>query len=211
VLIKIQEFFREDEPVDTSKIDQVVNRLNRALLVIGAFLLFLISLAVFWEVFSRKVLNVSHEWVGEYCGYTMVMIAFLAAPHALFTGSMTRVDLLANKISPRALKVLSIIILLITLGYLITFFIQSFTLMRNSLMRGYRSATMLRTPLWIPQLTIPAGAMLMILTTLVMLIKTILTKPAEKAPREKLTDDELAQKILKEAIQSDETGAGGRE
>jgi TRAP-type C4-dicarboxylate transport system permease small subunit len=177
--------------------------------MIGAFLLFLISLSVFWEVFSRKILNVSHEWVGEYCGYAMVMIAFLAAPHALFTGSMTKVDLLTNKVSPKALKVLSIIILLITLGYLITFFIQSFTLMRNSLVRGYRSATMLRTPLWIPQLTIPAGAMLMILTTVVMLIKTILMKPAAKAPKEKLTDDELAQKILQEAMQSDETDIRG--
>jgi TRAP-type C4-dicarboxylate transport system permease small subunit len=90
--------------------------------------------------------------------------------------------------------------------YLAILFKESTSLMLKSLTRGWRSATTIRTPLWIPQLAVPAGTGLMFLTTLLLLAKTVITKPEKEVPKKKLSDDELAKQLLEEA--KEEAGGG---
>jgi len=181
-------------------IDGIVKKLNGVLWSLSGYLLLLISLAVSYDVITRYIFKYSNEWVGEYCGYMLVCIAFLAAPHTLHVGGMTRVDLIVNAVRPRVKWIITIITGLLALLYLVVLFRVSLTLMMRSLARGWRSQTSLRTPLWIPQIAIPAGTILMILSSLVVLAKNIITVPKKDVPkRKKLTDEELAKQILEEA------------
>jgi TRAP-type C4-dicarboxylate transport system permease small subunit len=179
------------------KIDAIIKKLSIALWSFGGILLLLISLSVSYDVVTRYFFSYSNEWVGEYSGYMLVCIAFLAAPYTLYIGGMTKVDLITSAVKPKAKKMLLIATLVITLVYLGILFKESSGLMMKSLTRDWRSATTIRTPLWIPQLAVPAGTVLMFLTTLLNLVKAIISKP--EAPKQKLSDEELAKQLLKEA------------
>lgn len=181
------------------KIDGIVKKLSIALWSFGGILLLLISLSVSYDVITRYFFKYSNEWVGEFSGYMLVCIAFLAAPYTLYIGGMTKVDLITSAVKPKVRKILLIATLVITLVYLAVLFKESASLMMKSFSRGWRSATTLRTPLWIPQLAVPAGTVLMFLTTLLNLVKAILSKPELEGPKKKLTDEELAKQLLKEA------------
>lgn len=190
------------------KIEELVGKMNKALWSASGFLLLIIALSITYDVICRYVLNHSNEWVGEYSGYMLVCITFLAAPHTLFVGGMTRIDLVTSKVQPRTKRILEIITLSITLVYLGVLFKESGTLVLNSFTRGWRSATTIRTPLWIPQMAVPAGAALMFLTSLTRLIIVIISKPASAAPKKKLSDDELARQVLSETLEADDAAAG---
>ena len=181
------------------KLDNLIKKMNTALWSFGGIMLLLISLSVSYDVVTRYVFKYSNEWVGEYAGYMLVCITFLAAPYTLYVGGMTKVDLITSMVRPRVKWILAIIVSLLSLLYLGVFFRMSFNLMMRSLMRGWRSQTSIRTLLWIPQLIIPTGAILMILSTLVVLLKTIVTGPEKKAVPHKLTDEELTEKAKEQA------------
>ena len=182
------------------RIDNLLKKLTTALWSFGAVLLFVISLSVCYDVITRYVFNYSNEWVMEYSGYMLVCIAFLGAPYVTHINRMTKVDLIDSVVSPRVKRIILIIVLLISLGYLAVLFRQSSSLMLKSLLRGWRSATTIRTPLWIPQLTIPVGVALMFLVTFVKLLKTIITKPEKEAPKRKLTEEEQAKLLFESAL-----------
>lgn len=187
------------------KIDKIIKKLSVALWSFGGILLLLISLSVSYDVVTRYVFSYSNEWVGEYSGYMLVCIAFLAAPYTLYIGGMTKVDLITSAVKPKVRKILLIITLAITLVYLGILFKESASLMMKSFTRGWRSATTIRTPLWVPQLAVPVGTVLMFLTTLLNFVKAIISKPEAEAPKKKQTDEEMAKQLLKEA-----TEEGGR-
>ena len=185
--------------IHVEKIDNLVKKMNIALWSFAGILLLMISLSIGYDVVTRYVFSYSNEWVGEYSGYMLVCLAFLSAPYTLYIGGMTKVDIITSAVNPRAKRILLIVTLTLTLVYLGILFKESSSLMMKSFTRGWRSATTIRTPLWIPQLAVPAGAVLMFLTTLLNLAKTILTKPERDAPKKKLTDEDLAKQLLEEA------------
>jgi TRAP-type C4-dicarboxylate transport system permease small subunit len=181
------------------QVTEIITKLNKGLWSFGSILLLLISLAVCFDVITRYAFGFSSEWVGEFSGYLLVCIAYMSSPHALYIGRMTKVDLILSKVGPRTKKTLTILAHAISLVYLVIMLRESGKLVYNSFTLNWRSSTQLRTPLWIPQAILPAGVFLMVATNVLLLIQAVITKPEAPKPRVKLSDDEIAQQILKEA------------
>ena len=203
---KVDEMKVENKVVE--KIDNVVGQLNKTLWSLSGIILMIIGVSVCYDVFTRFVLNYSNEWVGEYAGYMYVCITFMAAPYTLYVGGMTKVDLIVNALKPMKKWLLTIFTSLLSLFYLGVLFRMSYNLVFRSFIRDWRSATQLRTPLWIPQMAIPIGAILMFLSVLTLLIKIIITGP-EKTEVKKLTEEELVEKAKKDA--REEAGGGAKD
>ena len=125
-------------------------------LATGAVLVALVIL-VGGEAFLRAVANFSLGFAEEFTGYFVVMLTFFGAALAVRSGALFQVHFLFDKY-PAATRVwlqrLFVITALIVCAVVAW---KSGDLVRSSFDRGKFAPTVVRTPLWIPQLLIPAG------------------------------------------------------
>lgn len=150
-----------------------VDKVNKGLWYLSSLMLVLIVFSTFYEVICRYVLNHSNVWVGEYSGYLFAFIAFLAAPYAYSQGGMTTVDALVQKMRPKAQFVLKLFSIAVSFVFLVVLCWKSTQLMQLSLSMGWKSNSAVETPLWIPQLAVPIGSLLLSFTAVVLFLKTI--------------------------------------
>lgn len=162
-----------------------VDKVNKALWYLSSLMLVLIVFSTFYEVICRYVFNHSNVWVGEYSGYLFAFIAFLAAPYAYSQGGMTTVDALIQKMKPRIRFVVKLFSIGMSFVFLSVLFYKSTELMQISLTKGWKSNSALATPLWIPQLAVPAGSLLLCFTSIVLFLKTIYEYQEEKKEKTK--------------------------
>lgn len=122
----------------------------------AAVLIILVSL-VAGEALSRSLFNYSLGFVEEVTGYCVVMLTFFGAAIAMRSGSLFQVHFLYDAL-PRAGRVwltrIFVLVALLICGVLIW---KTNDLMLSSFSRGKFAPTVLRTPLWIPQLLLPIG------------------------------------------------------
>lgn len=125
-------------------------------LLTGAGLTALVVL-VCTEAFLRGFANISLGFAEELTGYLVVMLTFFGAALALRSGALFQVHFLFDRLP----TVLSAVI---KRGFVIFAFIvcavlawKCYDLMASSFARGKFAPTVLRTPLWLPQLLMPAG------------------------------------------------------
>lgn len=111
---------------------------------------FLIGLFVAYDVIARSVFLLTNSWTTEVTMYMMGYITFVGAAFALKEGSHVSVDLLVQKVSPRAARSLLLVVdvLLLLLFALLTklswdFFLEAWE-------SGEVSDTLLSVKLWIP-------------------------------------------------------------
>jgi len=122
----------------------------------------LVSLALIaWSVVMRYFLNQPVTWVDELVGYLLVVSVMLAAADALQEGEHIAVDIVTEKLAPRGRRIVLLIglvavaasaLLLAYEGYDMVSFSKTVNLLSN----GY-----LAVPMWIPQLAVPIGALLL--------------------------------------------------
>ncbi|PWC82588.1 TRAP transporter [Azospirillum sp. TSH100] len=112
-------------------------------------------------VVARYVLGHPLEGVDEACGYLVVAMVMAGAAEALRTGHHIRIDLIMGFIGPRGrrwldawsnLAVLVFAVLLVRTGWHSAAFSYDFDAF---------SSGQLELPLWIPQATLPIGAVLL--------------------------------------------------
>lgn len=155
------------------KLFAAVDQVNKALWYLSSLMLVLIVFSTFYEVICRYVLNHSNAWVGEYSGYLFAFIAFLAAPYAYSQGGMTTVDAMIQKMKPKTRFVVKLFSIAVSFLFLAVLCWKSTALMQLSLSKGWKSNSSVATPLWIPQLAVPAGSLLLCFTSIMLFIKTI--------------------------------------
>jgi TRAP-type C4-dicarboxylate transport system permease small subunit len=122
----------------------------------GAVLVILVVL-VCGEATLRSVAHVSLDFIEELSGYCVVMLTFFGAALALRSGSLFQVNFIFDTLPAGARIWLQrlFIILAIAVSALLAW--KATDLMVSSLERGKFAPTSLRTPLWIPQMLMPAG------------------------------------------------------
>lgn len=109
------------------------------------------------DVMLRSLTNVSLGFTEEISGYFVVMLTFFGASLGLRSGALFRVVVVSNLMRPHAQVVLTrlfICVALLCCGVLAR---VSFNLVLSSFSRGKFSPTVLQTPVWIPQLLLPLG------------------------------------------------------
>ncbi|KIC11166.1 hypothetical protein RA19_07370 [Leisingera sp. ANG-M1] len=77
---------------------RLLSRINLILAVLGACVLSVIALIIFFEVFSRTFLGVSRLWVIEVAEYGLVYLTFLGAPYLLEKNQHVTIDLIYDAV-----------------------------------------------------------------------------------------------------------------
>jgi TRAP-type C4-dicarboxylate transport system permease small subunit len=116
------------------------------------------------EAFLRGVFDVSLGFAEEVTGYLMVALTLNGAASAIRAGALFQVSFVFDRLGGKSQ------IFLIRFGCVLSIFVvvvlawKGLDLVSSSLERGKFAATTLRTPLWIPQLLLPVGFALVILS-----------------------------------------------
>ncbi|MFN7090527.1 MAG: TRAP transporter small permease [Allorhizobium sp.] len=129
----------------------------RAVSALTALVLVALVVLVCAEAFLRGVANISLGFAEEVTGYFVVMLTLSGAALALRSGSLFQVHFLFQQLStPVRAQVTRafVIVSLMVCGVLAW---KGYDVMMSSLERGKFAPTVLRTPLWVPQMLLPFG------------------------------------------------------
>jgi TRAP-type C4-dicarboxylate transport system permease small subunit len=109
------------------------------------------------EAILRGIANVSLGFAEEVAGYFVVMLTFFGAALALRSGALFQVHFLFDALPVGARTRLQRLFVVAALVICAMLAWKTGDLVLSSLERGKFAPTVLRTPLWIPQLLMPAG------------------------------------------------------
>lgn len=109
------------------------------------------------EALLRGGFNYSLGFAEELTGYCVVLLTFLGAALALRHGALFRVHFLFDQLGQRTQSLLRGIFILVALAICLTLAWKTKDLTLSSFSRGKFAPTVLRTPLWIPQIVPPVG------------------------------------------------------
>jgi TRAP-type C4-dicarboxylate transport system permease small subunit len=143
---------------------------------------FLIGLFVAYDVVARSVFRLSNSWVTELTMYLMGYITFVGAAYALCEGAHVGVDMLAQKLPPRASRLLGVLASVVMLLVVASLTWLGFQFFRDAWTSNERSDTLLSVRLWIPYLSFFLG-MLWLLIVLVERIASSLRPGRDKEER----------------------------
>jgi len=141
-------------PASAGPLFDVVGKLVGYLM---AFALITLVTLVGGEVILRAVANSSFGFVEELTGYLVVALTLFGAALALRSNTLFRVGFIFSAFPKRVQKLLWYLFIGISLFVCAVLAWKSYQLVGSSLTRGKFAPTVLRTPLWIPQVCMPLG------------------------------------------------------
>jgi C4-dicarboxylate transporter, DctQ subunit len=127
-----------------------------------AFLLALMTLITFGQVIARYIFDYSFVWALELVTFLFAWLIFLGMSYGVRVGSHIGVDALVNVLGPRAKRVVGAIATLCCIVYALIGLYGSFNYVKTMHMIG-TLAQDLPIPVWIPQIALPLGFLLLAL------------------------------------------------
>lgn len=134
------------------------------------FLIVAMALLIASEVVSREVFDYSLQVTHELAGYLLVAVAFLSIGVSLHERALFRVEFLFARLPKRGQAVLQLVFDLLALGFGSLLLYQLIQFVASSYSRGFKEATILATPLYLPQIVMPVGVSLMIMVLLAQIV-----------------------------------------
>lgn len=144
-----------------ARVGKVFDRINTIVVIIGAFLLLVLTFMVGADITLRYLFNKPLGWVKELSEYTLVALGFLTAAWILKDDAHVTMDLVLAKVSPRMQAMLNIITSIIStvVVLIITWF--SFTVTVDFYQTKVVAPTVLEPPKWILMTPIIVGSFLL--------------------------------------------------
>lgn len=132
----------------------------------------------------------------DFAAFSMAALAFLGLAHVFKSGEMIRVGFLIERIHGPARRMVEIFCL--TIGFLfISYFAWSaFTFMRDSWRLHDMSSGVIAIPLWIPQLSMAFGLLLLAVAMLDELLIVLSGRRASYEKEPPKTKEELLERII---------------
>lgn len=138
----------------------------RAGLALACALLAAMALLINVEVLGRYFFNFSTLIADEYTGYFFTWLTMASLLWGLRRGDFLAVDAAVRRLGPRARDACACLAALVGLCVALVLLDATWELLAVSLKFGSRSIQPSQTPLWIPQLALPAGFALLALAYL---------------------------------------------
>lgn len=132
--------------------------------VAGAFLVIIFALMMVMSTGREFGLNIPAG--DDFAAWSMVGLAFLGLAHTFKSGEMIRVGLLLDRLSPGPRRILELLTLLIGVGFVGYFARHTFALAHDSWRFNDMSQGVLAVPLWIPQVLMFAGLLVLAIAML---------------------------------------------
>ncbi len=152
-------------------ISKAMRRLARIGIMVAAATLIASMFLVCYAVVMRYFLNQPPPWVDELVGYLLVAAVMLAAADALLQGEHIAVDILTDRLGARGRKItlLAGLVAVAASGMLLVN--EGVDMVAFSRMVGLKSNGFLATPMWLPQLLVPIGGVMLTLAAIVAFIE----------------------------------------
>lgn len=150
---------------------------DRIELFVGGLFLSAAVLLVVSEIFSRRFL--SHSMVGsdEIAAYAVLWSVLFTASLAVKSNLHVRIDVIFTLVPATVGRYIDALGTLLSLLFAAFLTWSGWELVAESLLLGEVTMTMLRLPLWIPQLILPIGGFLLMLRLLQRLLHLLLDRP----------------------------------
>ncbi|WP_019414809.1 TRAP transporter small permease [Paenisporosarcina sp. TG20] len=153
---------------------KVLYNLSDVLIRIGAyiagFLIILTTIMVFYEIVSRSFFNKPTIWATELSTYAIIGSCFLGSAFAVRTYSHITVDLLINNVNDRIKTLLAYLSNALGLVFSIIFTVYGFHHVMKTMELGVTSSSLLRVPMYLPELLLPVGGILLCLAFVLQII-----------------------------------------
>lgn len=146
---------------------------------LAGFLILLTTAMIFFEVISRSLFNKPTIFATEVSIYAIIGSCFLGSAYAVRHYAHITVDLLINNVNDRMKTVLAYISNALGLVFCIILTFYSFHHVLNTKELGITSASLLKVPMYLPELLLPAGGFLMCLAFILLIIEGGIHKGGE--------------------------------
>jgi TRAP-type C4-dicarboxylate transport system permease small subunit len=140
---------------------RVIVRLNNAMGYASGIGMLVLGLILFYEVIMRYIFNAPTSWVQEVSIYLFMWTMFAGAAYTLEQGKHVHIDLLISHLSPAARRKLEMLTGALGLIFSIVVTYQGYEMVMAAFKYHKLSATPLRFPMWIPQMSLPVGFLLL--------------------------------------------------
>jgi C4-dicarboxylate transporter DctQ subunit len=140
---------------------RVIVRLNNAMGYASGIGMLILGLILFYEVIMRYIFNAPTSWVQEVSIYLFMWTMFAGAAYTLEQGKHVHIDLLISHLSPAARRKLEMLTGALGLIFSIVVTYQGYEMVMAAFKYHKLSATPLRFPMWIPQMSLPVGFLLL--------------------------------------------------
>jgi C4-dicarboxylate transporter DctQ subunit len=138
---------------------------------IAGVLILVTTFMIFYEVISRSVFHKPTSWATELSIYAIIGSCFLGSAFAVRTYSHITVDLLINNVNDRMKTVLAYISNTLGLVFSFIFTLYGFLHVMKTYSLGVTSSSLLRIPMYLPELFIPVGGVLLCIAFVLQIIE----------------------------------------
>ena len=132
--------------------------LERTCMVICEIAIGVMAFIVILEIITRNLFNFSYEMSEELGGYIIVGITFLSLPVCQVYRSYHHVQFIQSRLPPRLRAMSHLLFDILSLGFCAVLVWQLTRFTVQSWRSQDVAPTLLATPLWIPQMLMPIGA-----------------------------------------------------
>ena len=153
---------------------------DAAAAVAAASVLAMLAL-VSYSVGMRYLLNKPEPWVDEIVGYLLVGSVMFAVAETLRRGEHISIDLLTDRLRPRARRAAAVFSLIAVLATAAALLWEGWATVAFARMLGLMTEGYVTLPLWTLQLMVPIGGALLLLACLAELLRIAAGLPPERA------------------------------
>jgi C4-dicarboxylate transporter DctQ subunit len=163
-------FIRGDKMKLFPLLYSVFNKLVTIGGIAAGILIILTTCMTTFDVISRAVFNQPTIWATELSIYAIIGSCFLGSAYAVRSYSHITVDLLVNLLSDKMKKTFSYTSNVLGLIFSIIFTIYGFGHVLGTYKLGTTSSSLLRIPMYLPELFLPLGGTLLCLAFILQII-----------------------------------------
>lgn len=158
---------------DPQRLHRLFLRLNGPLAAVSATLTALMMLSVVYDVIARLVFRAPTLWIIDVNEYMLVYLTFIPAAWILLRDNHVKVELVIDRLSPRARRVTVFAGDVLGLLYCVILAWQSWLVSWAAYLGGYRFSTAIALPQFPIFVIIPLGAAWLGVAFLVRLVTTL--------------------------------------
>jgi TRAP-type C4-dicarboxylate transport system permease small subunit len=134
-----------------------------------------LTLLVSYEVFCRYFLNAPSDWSSEIIEYLLCLMSLMGGGYCLLIDQHVRVDIIYRYFSPRRRSIAELATWWLVILFCLTLLWFGGQSTVEAFIGNKKSMSIMEYPLWLPLLTVPVGALLLLLQVLARMVRSILT------------------------------------
>ena len=152
---------------------RVINRISWVSEILAEIVTCALAGIVIWGVILTYVFEVSDIFSVEVSEYLLVFLCFASVAWILKEGRHVRVEVIVHRLPPKTQMVMDIVVSVLALVFCIVLVWKAAGVTLLNFQRGFRSASLVNFPLWIPYLIITLGSLLLTLQYVVQIHDTV--------------------------------------